>query len=90
MLMNIRFKKAREQSGQSTIEYIILVTAVIGVIILFMSGNNNLFQAKLNSTLGETVNQIKSKGTDLADSHATPTGQSENSTITVDPTQNIL
>ncbi len=44
--------------GQSTVEYVLLVTAVVGVIILFTTGNNNLFQKRLNSVLNETTNSM--------------------------------
>jgi len=69
MFNNIRFKKAREQSAQSTVEYIVLVTAVLGVIILFMNGTKSSFSTKLNSTLDETTNQITKKSSILSESH---------------------
>ena len=75
----------RHCSGQSTVEYIILVTAVMGVIILFMTGNNNLFQGKLTNVLSETTNQIKDKSETLSDSHNTPSGQVQAPQITVNP-----
>lgn len=39
------------KKGQSTVEYVLLVTAVVGVVIVATMGNNNLFSRKLNSTI---------------------------------------
>ena len=43
-----------KKNGQSTVEYILLVTAVIGTIILFTTGNNAAFKQKLNNTITTT------------------------------------
>ena len=43
-----------KNNGQSTVEYILLVTAVIGVIILFTTGNNSGFKQSLNKTINMT------------------------------------
>ena len=40
--------------GQSTVEYILLVTAVIAVIILFTTGNNGPFRTQLTNVLATT------------------------------------
>jgi len=44
--------------GQSTVEYILLVTAVITVVILFTTGNGNVFQARLNSVFNTTTQDM--------------------------------
>jgi hypothetical protein len=44
--------------GQSTVEYILLVTAVIGVIVLFTTSSGSLFQTRLNSVLDQTTNSM--------------------------------
>ncbi len=44
-IMNTKKKK-----GQSTVEYIILVTAVLAVILIFL-GPNGVFRQKYNETL---------------------------------------
>jgi len=44
----------RAHKGQSTVEYILLVSAVIVVIILFTTGKNSLFQQRLNSVFNST------------------------------------
>jgi len=41
----------RRTDGQSTVEYILLVTAVIGMVIAFSVGKTSPFQARLNSTM---------------------------------------
>ena len=90
MFKHIAITRVRGQSGQSTVEYIILVTAVVGVIILFMTGQNSLFSQKMSNTLGTTTNQIKDKADVLSESHNTDPMNHEDSKITVDPTQNIF
>ena len=45
-----------QQKGQSTVEYIVLVSAVIGVLILFLVNNNSPFRTSLNTTL-DTVSR---------------------------------
>jgi len=40
--------------GQSTVEYILLVTAVVAVIVLFTVGHNSLFQTRLTSVFSQT------------------------------------
>jgi hypothetical protein len=42
----------KKKKGQSTVEYIILVTAVIAVIILFVVNPNSPFRTRMNDTLG--------------------------------------
>ena len=48
----------RGSSGQSTVEYILLVTAVIAVMIFFTTNQNNGLQGKLNATLETASNGI--------------------------------
>jgi len=48
----------RRNQGQSTVEYILLVTAVIGVIILFTTGKTSVFQQRLNSVFDSTTNDM--------------------------------
>ena len=46
------------QKGQSTVEYILLVTAVIGVVILFTSPTKGLFPQRLNQVFNETTQDM--------------------------------
>jgi hypothetical protein len=46
----------RQQSAQSTVEYILLVTAVITVVILFTTNNREGgFQSRLGNVLNQTT-----------------------------------
>ena len=56
--------------GQSTVEYILLVTAVVVVMVLFLLNNNAPFQNKLNSTLKSVTTDIGTMGTRLDAAHA--------------------
>ena len=57
-------------SGQSTVEYILLVTAVIAVMIFFTTNKNAGLQGTLNSTLDTTSNSITEMANRLTASHA--------------------
>ncbi len=60
----------KNKRGQSTVEYILLVTAVIGVMIVFTTNKDTGVQQQLNSTLAETLTQIDKQSEVLANSHA--------------------
>lgn len=64
-----KYKAARGNSGQSTVEYIVLVTAVIGTIILFMNGPNSVFQKKVNTTLDTATEGMTNRASALDNSH---------------------
>ena len=53
-------KKGHRQggAGQSTVEYILLATAVIGVMIVFATSPGTGLQRKLTDTLGTSANTI--------------------------------
>ena len=55
----------KKKKGQSTVEYIILVTAVIAVIIFFVVNPNAPFRAKMNSTLGNATDSMVSMASRL-------------------------
>jgi uncharacterized protein (UPF0333 family) len=59
----------RRKKGQSTLEYVILVTAVIVVIIALLMGGNSPFKSALNGTLGTTVDQMNVMGNRLTSSY---------------------
>ncbi len=58
----------KNNKGQSTLEYVILVTAVIVVIISLLVGNNSLFRTKLNTTLNGTIDAMDTMQTRWANS----------------------
>ncbi|NLE65285.1 MAG: class III signal peptide-containing protein [Elusimicrobia bacterium] len=50
----------RSQKAQSTLEYILLVTAVLVVIIAFVAGPNSPFKEAVNNTLVDAAGQMES------------------------------
>ncbi len=56
------------QKGQSTVEYIVLVTAVIAVAIAFLVPKNSGFQKKMGGSLNTVADQMDSMATRLANS----------------------
>jgi Flp pilus assembly pilin Flp len=63
--MNIKNKR-----GQSTVEYILLVTAVVAVMIAFSTGNNSILPSTLNSAWSSASNSIGVESNQLASSYA--------------------
>ncbi len=61
----------RAHKGQSTVEYILLITAVIVVIVLF-TANGGLFQTRLNSVFNTTTQDMLNVASRLQDNAAAP------------------
>lgn len=59
-----------QRKGQSTVEYIILVTAVVSVAILFLTNPSGPFQSRLNSTMGTVTGQMTNMADRLESSQA--------------------
>ncbi len=57
----------RKKKGQSTLEYIIMVTGVVVVLILFL-GPNGIFRASYNRTLGQGTNGMEDMANRLRNS----------------------
>ena len=76
----------RKTKGQSTVEYILLVTAVIAVMIFFLTTKNSGLQGKLNSTLDTSINSIGNLSDRLDKSHTATPGVSPVPGVTVNPT----
>ena len=51
--------------GQSTLEYVLLVTAVIVIIIWLVAGPTSPFRTTLNSTLGNSISGMELMGNRL-------------------------
>jgi uncharacterized protein (UPF0333 family) len=68
-IMHIKNKR-----GQSTVEYILLVTAVVAVMIVFATNKNGGFQSQLNGVLGTAANEMNSQVQVLDASHNSPPG----------------
>ena len=50
----------KKKKGQSTVEYIILVTAVVAVVIVFVVNPTSPFRSRLNQTLGNATDAMVS------------------------------
>lgn len=59
----------RDRKGQSTVEYIILVTAVIVVVIVFVFNKDSLFQQRLNNTYDVATNMMENMAGRLSNSY---------------------
>ncbi len=59
----------KNKKGQSTVEYVLLVTAVLAVIIFMVTGKNSGLQTQLTSTLNSTINDVGVIGNRLTTSH---------------------
>ncbi len=59
----------KNKRGQSTVEYVLLVTAVVAVIIAFVTGNKGSFQSQMNTTLNTATADIGVVGEQLQTSH---------------------
>jgi hypothetical protein len=86
-MLNNKGKSNRR--GQSTVEYIVLVSAVIAVMIVFLTNKNTGLQAKLNTTLEDTADQIGNMSDRLEKSHSLTNEASGKSAWSVDPTKNV-
>ncbi len=58
----------RNKKGQSTVEYILLVTAVIAVLIFFMTSKDRGMQAHLGKTMNTATDKMAVKSTTLTGS----------------------
>ena len=59
----------KNKRGQSTVEYVLLVTAVVAVMIVFATNKNAGFQSQLCSTLNTATSDIGTVMTQLDGSH---------------------
>ena len=63
-------ERMRSHKGQSTVEYILLVTAVVGVVILFTTGKSSVFSQRLNSVFNTTTQDMLNVASRLQDNAA--------------------
>ena len=64
----------KNKRGQSTVEYILLVTAVIAVMIVFAASPGGPLQTQLNSTLNMFTTEINSESGQYQGSHISAIG----------------
>ncbi len=60
--------KNRKKKGQSTLEYIILVTGVIAILIVFLNPKTGIFNTAFNKTLTEGTNGMNDMSNRLRNS----------------------
>ncbi len=60
----------RAHKGQSTVEYILLVTAVVAVIILFTTTKDSTFQNRLTSVFNNATQDMLNVASRLQDNAA--------------------
>ena len=61
----------KRQKGQSTVEYIVLVTAVIVIIIAFVVSPTGPFATRMNASMDSVTNAAQRKAADLVSAQAT-------------------
>lgn len=59
----------KKRKGQSTVEYVILVAAILFIIIWFLTSNGSPFRNSLNQALIMGSNGMSNMATTLAGSH---------------------
>ncbi len=82
----------RCHSGQSTVEYIVLVTAVIAVVILFANNPNSGLRSKINNTYQDITDDMTNRADVLANTHSSTEGGASTPTqgMQVNPTLNVF
>jgi len=60
-------KRNRKKKGQSTLEYIILVAALIAGLVVFLAGPSSPFKKAVNQTYGAVLNGMCARADTLVD-----------------------
>ncbi len=71
----------KNKRGQSTVEYVLLMTAVVAVIIALVTSNNGGLQSQLNSTYNSALGTVGTMSDRLAGSEAASNGSSNSSSV---------
>ncbi len=61
------FRRKNRKKGQSTLEYIIMFTGVIAILIVFLSPSGP-FRSSLNKTFNQAINGMETMSSRLANS----------------------
>jgi Flp pilus assembly pilin Flp len=72
--------------GQSTVEYVLLVAAVIAVMIAFTTNKTTGLQQHMNATLDDAASQMDTMSGKFAGAYNASAGSSPNSQISVNVT----
>ncbi len=64
----------KSKAGQSTVEYILLVTAVVAVMIFFATNRNTGIQQRLENSYNAVGDDMTRKAVTLNQSHTSPDG----------------
>ena len=90
MFKNIKNKPSRRHSGQSTVEYIVLVAAVIGVLILFTTKDDSGLKQKFCETLDTGTEGMQNRADFLANTHHSVIGNDSAPSYSIDPSENTI
>jgi Flp pilus assembly pilin Flp len=89
-LINLNFQEEFmykiNKRGQSTVEYVLLVAAVIAVMIAFTTNKSTGLQQHLNATLDSATGQMDTMSDKFAGAYNASSGSSPNSAISVNVT----
>ena len=58
--------------AQSTVEYLLLITAVLGIFIFLLVGQNSIFKARVTNTFNIATNDMVDIAARLSNTHFTP------------------
>ncbi|MDP8265718.1 MAG: hypothetical protein P9M07_02095 [Candidatus Aceula meridiana] len=61
-------KRNRKKKGQSTLEYIILVAALVSGLVVFLASDSSPFKKAVNQTYTSVLDGMENKATDMVDS----------------------
>lgn len=62
---------SKRQKGQSTVEYIVLVTAVIVIVIAFLVSDASPFKQRMNASMDAVTQQANQMAADLVTAQST-------------------
>ena len=68
-----------KNKAQSTVEYLLLITAVLGVFIVLLVGQNSIFKARVGNTFDVAANDMVNIAGRLSKSHCTPKNANDTS-----------
>ena len=83
-------QRSSPRRGQSTVEYIVLVTAVLAVAIAFLVSPSGPFQTRLNSSMDLTTSQMTNMAERLSNGQPLTNENSPAAPFSTDPTLNRI